>query len=146
MTVCVAMKWCRRWISSSTKHMKHITTKDCTQTEIDPKRSEILLTHSQIELVYTEEREIEMVEMETDQHLTNSHKYKTNSISFQYANWSKRSSDSVFIRQQMMLIFFNLNDGMKELDGNDRYSFWCFIFGGRLRFFVQHSNIIDAIT
>lgn len=120
--------------------MKHITTKDCTRTEIDPKRSEILLTHSQIELVYTEGREIEMVEMETEQHLTNSHKYKTNSISFQYANWSKRSSDSVFIRQQMMLIFFNLNDGMKELDGNDIYSFWCFIFGG------LHSNIIDAIT
>lgn len=45
-----------------------------------------------------------------------------------------------------MLIFFNLNDGMKELDGNDRYSSLCFIFGGRLRFFVQHSNIIDAIT
>lgn len=79
-------------------HLQNIWNTLQQRTEIDPKRSEILLTHSQIELVYTEEREIEMIEMETDQHLTNSHKYKTNSISFQYANWSKRSSDSVFIR------------------------------------------------
>lgn len=39
---------------------------------------------------------------------------QTNSISFQYAKWqTKRSRIEGFIRQQMMLICFNLNDVIK---------------------------------